>query len=895
MLFGKRGPRILAARRRGEFQPKLQSLEERCLMAIDLGGVLPPGLPNVATQPYGIDLAGGQSSGAAGFSVTDVGDTNKDGFDDFVVGAPTGVNIGGQIQPGTGSNSRAYLVFGSLSVNAGNVDWLTLNAVQRVGDLNQLGNSPAAQQNPITGQSGFAYAGVSFLTSQTSGSQLGASVAAAGDVNGDGFADFLIGAPNERDANGLNPGTGRAYLVFGGTGLTGIPNNTVDLDNPTGATGVTVLTFTSTIANSHVGRSVAGIGSFLATGTVSPDIAIGAPDASLAGQIDNGAVYVIPGSVLAGAGSGTINLNAVGQSGGIAGVTFAGSTAGEEIGLSLAGAGNVNGAISGANQSIGDLLIGAPNANGLTGLAFLVYGGTGIPGSATVVNGTRVIQTNRVGGTATNGVAGATFVGSGGSRAGWAVSTIGDYNGDGFADIAIGAPFAAGTTGSQSGRVFVFYGQPATGTTLTGTIPLNNLPSGVPELTLNGAAPGALAGYSLSISGKVNAGETGNDFLVGSPGLNGNQGGVYFFPANPFFVTGNFQLVAAESQPLAGTLIQITNTPNGAPAFLGASVAGRLTVRGQTRTADNDNQADFILGAPGYGVTSARVLDGGVFIMEGKFLPVQTPINTAIQTQIGVGQPFGPFIINASNPASLAIYVFSNNTLSPPFQPVTQIDPTTIVVNGVPFSNATIAADPVDENKDGIPDAIITITPRSRINLQATSTTFTITGRTLTNSVQGGKAFSGTAAITVSGGVTPPVNVVVGVTSGIQTGTILPTSFTPHFGPDQFVPPITALSAYDYKPIPYSVAYQQYLPGPGFALRMKSFQHPLHLSRVSGNQNSLRGRLSPSLDSHVFTRSKFHGKTPIAFHHVRPVIPTNRQNEEFLPPRKLHSRVPGMP
>src|SRR3954465_10873588 len=118
MLFGNRGPRSSAARRRGEFHPRLQPLEQRYLLSIDLGGVLPPGLPNIATQPYGIDLGGSQTAGAAGFSVNDVGDVNGDGFDDFVVGAPTGVNIGGQIQPGTGSNSRAYLIFGSLSVTS---------------------------------------------------------------------------------------------------------------------------------------------------------------------------------------------------------------------------------------------------------------------------------------------------------------------------------------------------------------------------------------------------------------------------------------------------------------------------------------------------------------------------------------------------------------------------------------------------------------------------------------------------------------------------------------------------------------------------------------------------------------------------------------------------------
>src|SRR5262249_62387014 len=104
------------------------------------------------------------------------------------------------------------------------------------------------------------------------------------------------------------------------------------------------------------------------------------------------------------------------------------------------------------------------------------------------------------------------------------------------------------------------------------------------------------------------------------------------------------------------------------------------------------------------------------------FLPVQTPQNTAIPTQIGIDQPFGPFIVNASNPATMQIFVFSNPAVSPTFQPVTQIDPTTIVVNGVPYPNATITdAGDISNPADGIDDAIVTITPRPRITLHATS------------------------------------------------------------------------------------------------------------------------------------------------------------------------------
>ncbi|AGA28965.1 FG-GAP repeat protein [Singulisphaera acidiphila DSM 18658] len=891
MLFGNRRPQSLAARRRGGFRPRIQSLEERQLMSIDLGGVLPPGQPNIATAPFGVDLAGQQTAGAAGFSVANVGDVNGDGFDDFVIGAPTGINVNGQIQPGNGTNSRAYLVFGSLTVNAGNIDWLTLDKLgERVGDLGQLGN--ASQTNPISGSVGNAYAGVTFLTSVSTTSQLGASVTALGDVNGDGFADFLIGAPGANDLNNLNPGTGRAYLVYGSASLGTLATPTVDLDNVAASPGVAVTTFGSTLANSRVGRSAASLGNFFASNSTSPDIAIAAPNASVAGLSFNGAVYTIPGPLLATPSVAPINLNAIGN--GLGGAIFAGSANNESIGLSVAGAGNVDGQLTGANIGIDDLLIGSPVANGNAGEAFLIYGGNALPGAARVVNGLNVILTNRIGvGTGSTDILGANFQGASGSRTGFSVAGIGDYNGNGFADIAIGSPSAS----SNAGQADIFYGQPASGTTLVGTIPVFSKPVGVPSLTLVGA-PNAMAGYSLSLAGKINPASTGNDFMVGSPGLNGNQGGVYYIPANPFFVEGTQQLLSAEGSPLAATLIQITNTPNGAPSFLGSSVSGRLVARSQTKTADGDTIPDIILGAATYNVTpSGRTGAGGAFVIEGAFLPFNTPSDNRIQTDIAVGSapvglpPFGTFIVNATSPASLDIYVLSNNTISPPFIPFTDIDTTTIAVNGVPYPNATIRLDTVDRNNDGIPDAIITITPRSRLNLNSTITTFTLTGRTLSSAPNSNVGFLGTAQILVSGGVNPNPPTVGAGGTGVLVGTIPQTSFTPQFGADHYVPPASVLSRLNYKAIPRAVAYQQYLPGRGWALRLQNFAHPKNLSRVpSGTQNSLAGPLPLTLNKNVFTRSKYKKAESIEFTHKTPVIPTNRQTERFLAKGRKHPR-----
>src|SRR5262249_7887550 len=126
-----------------------------------------------------------------------------------------------------------------------------------------------------------------------------------------------------------------------------------------------------------------------------------------------------------------------------------------------------------------------------------------------------------------------------------------------------------------------------------------------------------------------------------------------------------------------------------------------------------------------------------------------------IVTQIGVGtatSTTGVFTVNATTPPALSIFVFSNGTISPPFAPVTQIRPGSIRVNGVAYPTATITQDPVDENKDAIPDAIITISPRSVLNLTANTTTMTITGLTNPTGLNANKTWGGTASIIVTGG-----------------------------------------------------------------------------------------------------------------------------------------------
>ncbi len=112
-----------------------------------------------------------------GESVNSAGDVNGDGIDDLIIGAPNA----GSDSYGTG---ESYVVFGRSSRFANSFDLSTLD-----------------------GTNGFVIKGIDDFD------RLGNSVSGAGDVNGDGIDDLIIGAPNA-DSNGKG-GAGESYVVFG--------------------------------------------------------------------------------------------------------------------------------------------------------------------------------------------------------------------------------------------------------------------------------------------------------------------------------------------------------------------------------------------------------------------------------------------------------------------------------------------------------------------------------------------------------------------------------------------------------------------------------------------------------------------------------------------------------
>src|SRR5438270_2169251 len=144
--------------------------------ALHLAGA--PDLSRSAT----VRVDGAVAGDRAGEAATPVGDVNGDGVTDFAVGAPRTKPPG----PGPDVKGSVYVIFGPL--HGGAIDLASL------------------------GSRGFR------IDSPDEGAQLGHAVAGAGDVNGDGLADVIVGAPEAPGAgNTAPPGflrSGAAYVVF---------------------------------------------------------------------------------------------------------------------------------------------------------------------------------------------------------------------------------------------------------------------------------------------------------------------------------------------------------------------------------------------------------------------------------------------------------------------------------------------------------------------------------------------------------------------------------------------------------------------------------------------------------------------------------------------------------
>lgn len=796
----KRGSSSVKISRQRSLKPRTEMLEMRELLAIDLSFTAGP-----SPGPYGISLTNTSGGSFLGEQVAIVGDVNGDGYQDEVVTNPT--------------QNYAAFIFGSKPN-----DFLTLSNADRTTSIANLVPSATA----ITG--------FKFISSDTT-SSFGSSVKGVGDINGDGFADFMIGAPNA--TNGTVQ-AGAAYLIFGSANFNNVAVASVDISQ-TSTVGIRTVTFTNTLLNSKTGASVASAGTIFQT--TNPSVAIGAPNASLGGLATNGAVYVVPNSVI-NASSGTIDLSTIGQTGGTSGVVFVGTSSNGITGTSVSTAGDFN------KDGIGDLLIGSPNSS----VATLIYG------SSSLLTKNANLQAN---GTTTKGIwlnripselSGIQFSGNN-DLTGRAVSFAGDFNNDGISDIMLGSPNYGGSNGvpSNAGRVTIVYG---VSKTISGSVSLDNMPATLGNAQLIGEQTNSYTGFSMSAAGYVNS-DAYSDVIFGAPGYGSNAGRAYVLPGNPGLY-GPISLLNSETNPYLETVV-ITTSASGGPAGtqVGLSVGGFYRTQSSgTRTADADNLFDVMTGVPG--------LSGGGagYLTEGTYLNAQmpTPKPNIITTNIGVDAlPTAPqpYRISATTPSAMSIFVLSVTAANSPtgvaFAPLTDIVTSSIVVNGVAFPGATISAtSPADINGDGIPDALIQITPRSNLNLQNGSGTITITGLT-TNAAR----WQGSASVFVVGGSTPTPGPSP-VAQGISNSIAYKQKYRGTPNGESALPTAAALSKIYWKPLRYQVAYQQFRPNRYLQLRTAMANGTANKATVQAVLNQRR-HLNPGSPvwghKNVFTRS----------------------------------------
>jgi hypothetical protein len=332
------------------------------------------------------------------------------------------------------------------------------------------------------------------LTGEAAEDVFGASVASAGDVNGDGFGDIIIGA-FQNDAGGTN--AGRVYIYFGGPVVDDIAD----------------VVFTGTIPNNFFGHVVTGAGDVNGDGY--DDVIAAAP----AYNSFAGIAYIYYG----GSSMDTIPD-----------VTVTGVNPGDSFGSSMAYVGDVNG------DNFADVLVGAYDAFVNTaGKAYLYFGGVSMDSTADVVmNGEEVADVFGASVSSAGDVNGDGFsdviVGAlnndaAGMDAGKAyiffgglsmdatpdvimtgsapgdnfgiVSTAGDLNDDGFSDVIVGA-IRNDAGGTNAGRAYVYFGA-------------TNMDS-TADLIFTGEAEEDLFGLAVATAGDVN-GDGISDIIIGAP------------------------------------------------------------------------------------------------------------------------------------------------------------------------------------------------------------------------------------------------------------------------------------------------------------------------------------------------------------------------------------------
>ncbi|MEQ1815724.1 MAG: hypothetical protein ABL861_04505, partial [Nitrosomonas sp.] len=457
----------------------------------------------------GFRLDGAAEDDSFVFLVSNAGDINGDGFDDVFVGTPFADSNGER-------SGSSYVVFGKASGFDASMDLSSLNgsngfrldgeaafdysgrSFSAAGDVNgdgfddviisrstfydgysipvtvgyvvlgkPSGFSPILSLSDLDGSNGFHLDVDSFYSNPS-------SFSGAGDVNGDGFDDLIVGINFATYMGGHISGI-ESYVVFGkASGF----DAALNLSNLDGSDGFSLTGARSGLYDGSVSGSSAGD----INGDGFDDLMVRVPSGGSPHY--SGTSYVVFGK--ADGFSADLNLRSLDGSNGF---RLDGEAADDYSGQSFSTAGDVNG------DGFDDLIVGASHADpdGYdSGSSYVVFGKAS--GFSAAMNLSSL-----------NGSNGFRLDGAAYDFSGRSVST-GDVNGDGFDDLIVGAPYAD-PNGGASGSSYIIFGR-------------SDFGSGLPEI-LGTSGDDTLTGTSAAEHFKA---DDGNDKLIGRGGADSFEG-----------------------------------------------------------------------------------------------------------------------------------------------------------------------------------------------------------------------------------------------------------------------------------------------------------------------------------------------------------------------------------